>query len=65
MIGYPDLERHSRMHATMMEKTREVIAEISRSKNGQALLQFLRDWWLGHIQGVDKLYVPYLERLDL
>jgi hemerythrin len=25
------------------------------------VLVFLKDWWLGHIQGEDKKYAPYLQ----
>ena len=25
------------------------------------MLRFLKDWWVGHIQGVDKKYTPYLQ----
>jgi hemerythrin len=28
---------------------------------GQDLLHFLKRWWMGHIQGCDKKYAPYLQ----
>jgi hemerythrin len=65
LIGYPGLEQHRQTHAAMIEKTKEVIAELSRSQDYPTLLHFLRDWWLGHIQGVDKLYISYVEKLGL
>jgi hemerythrin len=66
MLNYPTLDPHKAMHDAMIARTREVVAGFSSgSGDYTALLHFLRDWWLGHIQGVDRLYSPYLENLGL
>ena len=31
------------------------------SSRGMNILRFLKEWWVGHIQGLDKKYTPYLE----
>ena len=58
-------EMSVRSKAIDVQHRQEVIAELSRSKDYHALLHFLRDWWLGHIQGIDRLYISYVEKLDL
>ena len=61
--GYPDLENHRRVHATL----RQQILEFQRRHVAGTLamtgevLEFLRKGWLvGHICSVDKRYAPFL-----
>lgn len=65
LTGYPRFEQHRSVHESMIGKTKEVIGDLSRSQDYHALLCFLRDWWLGHIQGFDRQYISYVEKLGL
>ncbi len=59
--GYPDFSEHKALHDKMRQKVldmREHLSDVS----AHDLLQFMKQWWLDHIQGRDKKYAPYLER---
>ena len=56
--GYPNLEDHKELHATLRRKTAGLRANVGLVM-GVDLLHFLRDWWLEHIQEEDQRYAPY------
>jgi hemerythrin len=58
--NYPDLARHKAFHDQIRQKTRD-LREHADLATGHDVLRFLKDWWGGHIQGVDKKYMPYLQ----
>jgi hemerythrin len=66
--GYPNLEQHKSIHQTMVAKTNKMHQQFQR--NGDdfgdpvVLLQFLREWWLEHINQVDRQYVEYVRDLS-
>jgi hemerythrin-like metal-binding protein len=65
LTGYPRLEPHRALHQSMRVRTRQVMADLAGSRDCLSLLHLLRDWWLDHIQGIDRQYVPHVERLGL
>ena len=57
---YPDLAQHVALHDKIRQRTRD-LRENAHLVTGHDMLRFLKEWWVGHIQSVDKKYVPYLE----
>jgi len=57
---YPDFTQHKALHGMIRQKTMD-LCEHAYLVTGHDLLRFLKDWWVGHIQGQDKKYSPYLE----
>jgi hemerythrin len=58
--GYPRFEPHKVMHDEMRRRTLEFKATPDAIA-GRDLLQFVRNWWVRHIQNQDKAYAPYLD----
>jgi hemerythrin-like metal-binding protein len=66
MAGYPEIKRHESAHKTMAEKTVALCLVQQKSATGimpDEVLDFLKDWWVNHIRGVDTLYAPFLSEL--
>jgi len=57
--GYPDVAQHATLHEKLRERTIDW-RRRAHLATGHDVLQFLKEWWVGHIQGVDKKYTPYL-----
>lgn len=62
--GYPGTVGHVAEHKKLVNQVLELEAKF---KSGKAALtndvmKFLKDWLAGHIQGVDKKYVPHMIR---
>jgi hemerythrin-like metal-binding protein len=57
---FPDLIEHRAMHDKIRQKTL-VLQQNADFLTGHNLLAFLKEWWVGHIQTIDKKYAPYLE----
>jgi hemerythrin len=57
--SYPDFENHKGLHDGMRRRTAGLRTNVDLV-TGRDLLCFLKDWWISHIQGEDKCYVPYL-----
>jgi hemerythrin len=57
--GYPGLAEHVARHARLRQRTADLQmhADLVTSRD---LLQFVKEWWLEHIQEEDKRYAPYL-----
>lgn len=58
-LEYPEKEAHIKTHQLYREKVMGFVLEY---KDGERLLpyeilDFLEDWWVGHITGVDRQYV--------
>lgn len=53
---YPGLDEHVLLHKDLFKKTIAVAQESKLSKDTDAALNFLKTWWLGHINGDDKKY---------
>lgn len=57
---YPAVAEHKALHDKIRQKTIDLRNHADLVSNHD-LLGFLKEWWLGHIQSVDKQYAPYLE----
>ena len=61
--GYAKFDEHVALHKDLIQKTvRLRQGDLARSEP-ERLLQFLRDWWLGHISAEDGKYVTCLREL--
>lgn len=59
---YPDLASHKDVHNVMRRKIVELI-EMHRKTAGDLsfeVLEFLKEWWIKHILGMDREYIPCL-----
>ncbi|MFH1279664.1 MAG: bacteriohemerythrin [Candidatus Eisenbacteria bacterium] len=62
-LGYPDLEPHKRHHRAYRKKTVEFCTATTLGVESvpEALLEYLRAWWLHHILQDDRAYVPFVQ----
>ncbi|OGV66298.1 MAG: hypothetical protein A3K19_14050 [Lentisphaerae bacterium RIFOXYB12_FULL_65_16] len=60
--GFPDLAKHRRVHAELVEKALDVKRDFDAGKLviGADLMNFLKSWLVNHIQRMDKQYGPHL-----
>ncbi len=60
---YPDVEKHKEIHRKFVAKIKDYSDKLRRGEAMVSidLLEFLKDWLLGHIQGTDRQYVPYVK----
>lgn len=56
--GFDGLEEHIALHEELSEKMKTIARESISSKEPELALEFLKKWWLDHINGEDRLYVP-------
>ena len=61
--NYPAIAEHIVLHKKLVEKTRTLSIDVNRSKDSDAVLKFLREWWLGHIGTEDRKYALFLRKL--
>jgi len=61
--GYEDLPKQKEAHRKLVE---QVLATQEKFRRGEALgqevMNFLKDWLLNHIQGMDRLYGPVMNK---
>jgi len=66
IVEYPGLPAHMEQHRTMRERTESYISAFQRGDGDSLeLLQLLKDWWINHINGEDRKYVPQVMGLEL
>lgn len=61
--GYADLIEHQEQHRRMVRRVQDVRGRFDDGSVAQLSLElrsFLQNWWILHIQGVDKKYGPFL-----
>ena len=58
--GYPNFDAHKAMHDEMRRRVGELRANSNAVAEGD-LLQFVKTWWIRHIQNQDRTYSPYLD----
>lgn len=56
---FPYFEVHKALHDKMRRQTL-ALRENASLVTARDMLVYLKDWWLDHIQGEDKLYSAYL-----
>jgi len=61
--GYPKLKEHIRQHKKLIMLTENLLQDVLSHPEPETVLKFLKDWWLGHINGEDKKYVPYTTKM--
>ena len=57
--GYPDWSQHVLSHHKIQQRTRDLQEHAHLDR-----LDFLKDWWMGHILDEDKKYMPCLHLLS-
>lgn len=66
VVEYPHLDEHRRNHSRMKSQTSLYIADLKvRQPDEIVILNFIKDWWINHINGEDKDYIDYLLPLGL
>jgi methyl-accepting chemotaxis protein len=59
-IRYMGLERHKAAHQALLNKVQEFGAQAASGRmDGRELMEFLNDWLMRHILGVDMKYAKY------
>jgi len=61
-VGFPAFEAHKALHDAMRQRTIGLRTHLNLVTARDAMV-FLKDWWLEHIQGEDKLYSSYISSL--
>lgn len=63
LAKYPEYEEHKKHHDWMMQRTRSIRSEYREKREDLSweLMDFLKKWWLSHIQSNDARYVPYVK----
>ena len=60
---YPDLEDHLELHADLLKKQKRITLEHKKTKDTNLVLNFLKEWWMEHINIEDRKMLPYLRSL--
>jgi hemerythrin-like metal-binding protein len=61
LLNYPGTENHIAKHNQYREKIEEFKTQLAANKTESTffnLTNFLQDWWVWHINNVDREYVP-------
>ena len=59
MAGYPSLQDHLVRHQELVAR----LKAVGLGSDPYALLELLREWWLGHINDEDRKYAPWVAKL--
>lgn len=59
---FPNFEAHKALHDAMRRRTIDLRTHLTLV-TARDVLVFLKEWWLEHIQGEDKLFASYLPTL--
>jgi hemerythrin len=57
---YPDIASHIERHRQLSLEIERIEQRGIRSNDAKPLLEFLKKWWLEHINEIDQHYVPYV-----
>jgi len=61
--GYPDIDRHIKIHDGLSNRMKKIAMDQSISPDIKNVLDFLREWWLTHINHEDRKYISYMLKL--
>ena len=67
LSGYPDYERHQRLHQALTQRVRQyydTFASTPSRLNANKLYEFLADWLVVHITKEDAKLAPYVAKLS-
>lgn len=61
--GYPERDVHVAQHRVFMEKTIGFLVDTTKGEEelSTEVLDYLTDWWLGHIRGTDMRLAAFLK----
>lgn len=60
-FNYPDYEKHLMFHVHLKEKLKEIKVHSFSDKDPKKALEFLKKWWIDHINIEDRKYVKYIK----
>ncbi len=65
-FGFPELEKHKRIHSSLCEQARIFLNEYNSGKSisAEKLMKFLWEWLLDHIMGDDKKYGQFYTKIN-
>ncbi|MDR2726675.1 MAG: bacteriohemerythrin [Deltaproteobacteria bacterium] len=63
-VGYKDLEEHKKLHRDLTQEIDRIEYQGIRTNDARPLLEFLKKWWIEHINEQDQLYAQYLRTHD-
>ncbi len=61
--GFAGMKEHVSLHKELTRRTGEIAREAISYGEPEIALEFLREWWLGHINKEDKRYAPDVKKL--
>jgi methyl-accepting chemotaxis protein/hemerythrin len=61
---YPEEVQHKALHKKLLEQVTDLINKFNAGETliAQDVINFLQDWLINHIKGVDKRYGPHLNK---
>ncbi|HAM88691.1 MAG: Methyl-accepting chemotaxis sensory transducer [Candidatus Falkowbacteria bacterium GW2011_GWC2_38_22] len=63
--GYPEKEDHQKIHDAYRAKIGEFLQKKDDALLSFEIIDFLEDWWLGHIASTDKKYQKFFNEKGL
>jgi hemerythrin-like metal-binding protein len=66
-VKFPDIKDHVLDHVNFIMKMMGLALKVEQGDNAdrQELLCYLRDWYAGHVLGIDRFYIPYVTTKNL
>ena len=61
--GYPEIKEHLIFHETFIKKSKSLYSNVDNDSVTDEVLQFLRMWWLNHINKEDIKYIKSVKKL--
>ncbi|MCL1984951.1 MAG: hemerythrin family protein [Betaproteobacteria bacterium] len=58
--GYPEIEAHKALHRKLATDIEHIEYAAIRTNDARPLLDFLKKWWIEHINEKDMLYARFL-----
>ena len=62
VAGYPEAKEHKELHIALISKSFSVAAQSIRLRDPNIYLQFLKEWWMEHINTSDRAYAPLVRK---
>lgn len=63
--GYPNSEAHIKQHDEYREKINDFMRRKDETLLSFDIIDYLEDWWLGHVTGADQGYVGFFKEKGL
>ncbi|MDR2351665.1 MAG: bacteriohemerythrin [Deltaproteobacteria bacterium] len=60
--NYPDLVAHNKLHEKLIKDMTKHFYESRNEKDSSIMLDFLKEWWLNHINKEDMRYKVHLKK---